>query len=42
MKSVWKKMDIFLMKIIDVFDNLDRLNIDFNDKEKRIFWKLSY
>lgn len=35
-------MDIFLMKIIDVFDNLDRLNIDFNDKEKIIFWKLSY
>lgn len=30
------------MKIIDVFDNLDRLNIDFNDKEKIIFWKLSY
>lgn len=35
-------MDIFLIKIIDVFDNLDRLNIDFNDKEKIIFWKLSY
>lgn len=30
------------MKIIDVFNNLDRLNIDFNDKEKIIFWKLSY
>lgn len=30
------------MKIIDVFNNLDRLNIDFNDKEKIIFWKFSY
>lgn len=35
-------MDIFMMKIISVFDNLDRLNIDFNDKEKIRFWKLSY